>query len=288
MGSYDYGKGFVGDIDVEPVRIACTSDRRGAVHARVVRTFVFGRFIGEAGEVLCGIPRGAQFDPVDGSINDVSCHRCRTMLDRWSVEAYGTKCYGFVLCRPGYRRAVAARSAALAGRILGVTANRMSRSASRSPHTLDVAGASLGEVPNELLSYPYGTVIECADGDDLWEVTDTADRTQVEVIASLERDSGKGQVLSEVRSSYTLRMDLEEVATLKLLGGASWIRQKAKRAKRPHVDTRLGVADGQYTLRATDSEWNHIQALGAAPWVRTIIRKEMVKRGRAGRIEGSE
>ena len=234
----------------------------------------------DAGEVLCGIPRSGQFEPIDGSVNDVSCHRCRAMLDRWSVEAYRNKCYGFVLSRTGYQRAVAAKSAALAGRILGVTANMMSRSATRSPYTLDVVGAPLGDIPLDLLDHPYGTVIEREDGAELWMVTATAERARAEVIASLERHSGKGQVLSEVRSSYTLRLDLEEVAALKLFGGATWIRNKAKRAKQSIIDHKLGVADGQYTLRATDREWARIQELGAAPWVRTTIRREMFKRSR--------
>lgn len=279
MASFDYEKGFVGGLKVSPVaHDECRVGRAPAVHAQVTEEFEFGEFTCQRWGLLCGSPARTTLYEYEGSINEVSCSRCKALLNRWSRDSINARCSGHVITRAGVTRAVAAKSVLFAGELLGVNHQLLARHGHvKIDLSEEHAEDGHDEIRALLTGSDYGTVFERREDETGWIVIKPASEAEVELLKRKLGESARGNTakLGQVRQNRLVRLTEAEILSLKSLGGATWLRSELAKAVLPapkaHVSLSSDAPLKGFTLRATDEEWEKLLRLGGTPWVRALV-----------------
>lgn len=285
MASYDYEKGFVGGLKVVPVtRDEGRVGRAPAVHAQVTEAFVFGEFSCAQWELLCGSPAKTDLFEYNGSINAVTCYRCIALMDRWSRDSINSRCTGHAITRDGVTRAVAAKSVLFAAELLDVNHQLLAkRGQVKIDLSLSNTGDGLDLIRVLLTGHDYGAVFERRDDEQQWRIIKPASDAELALLKRKEGESARGNTAKqgEVRQNHLVRLTESEIARVKSLGGAAWIRERIGKTRIPRNKKQFVFENAEgpmkgFTLRATDSEWDKLLKLGGNAWVRSIINAEPV------------
>lgn len=280
MPKFDYGKGFILEMNLVPViRSAGVNRHRLAIHARAQQDFTFGEFSCPAGELLCRSRDGQACTELEAPIDAVSCTVCRKLLDRWSRDAVESRCMGYAFDRDLITRAVAAKNTLLASELLGVNNNWLVRNGvERIALTAANLGDGLDPIRKALNKHPYGTVIESTRGSSMWEVVKPAQEAEQSLLVRKLGESLRGNTrVEQFRFNHTVKLTLDEKTKLKALGGSKWIRAVIAKPESISVSSDL-VANPkeQITLRATDAEWEALRELGGSSWLRSAIASAQI------------
>ncbi|MDZ5605251.1 hypothetical protein SJI00_20980 [Pseudomonas sp. RP23018S] len=281
MTTHTYSSGLIFQIVIEPVaRIRGTSSG-SAVHARLVEAFSLGAFARLAGQLLCGASNHG-VEPLQKSIEEVSCASCRKLLARWSRAELHARFAGYALFTDAGTHAVAALSASMASTLLGVSVGVLTR---RGVTNIDLSAKctdDLAHIRQALRVESFGTVILQTVGEKVWQRMkgpDQAEQILRQQVSAFARRGARPVKQAALQRNRTIRLALDEADALRTLGGAAWLRQRINRAKRGLDSTELEPATVITTIRTTDDQWEKVRAFGGYNWLRVIIRRE-IQRGR--------
>jgi hypothetical protein len=279
MTKFDYASGFLVPINVMPVaRNASDIGKAPAIHARVMEDFSFGPFSCEAGQLLCKSNEEIACYPVSKSLNHVSCARCRWLLNRWSRDALLSRCKGYALSRDGSTRAVAAKSTAMASKIMGIGNGVLLRWGINKI----VLGAprkdGLDHIRKALQAHEYGSVLRLVDGETEWELEQSparaAELLHEHMLSYSERGNTRVEQ-SDLQRNRSIRLTPFEAEALNALGGAAWVRQRIDLAKKTYIVDNLDTPTVNRTIRTTDAQWDKVRAFGGYTWIRSMIHRAL-------------
>lgn len=195
-------------------------------------------------------------------------------MDRWARDAVARRCKGYAITCDGVTRAVAATSAVMAGELMGIDKGLMVRRGIRSIELWASGRDRYQDIRKALKANDVGTVVAMMPDSGGWSV----EPSRVEVGAIMgwrhERFAERGQRVSEATRLHnrSIRLAPYEVAQLKALGGASWLRSVIDAGASTVPNQAPGEATMNATVRTTHTQWGIVLASGGSAWIRALIR----------------